>query len=79
MLVSEEELAWALDTHIDFAREILDRIRARQHGEPGPKPLPVEELINRIRRHQESEEKRAFAPVKDEKPLPEALQANRNV
>lgn len=54
MLVSEEELAWALDTHIDFARAVLDRIRARQHRMAYIMPLPVVDLVQKANRERET-------------------------
>lgn len=56
MLVSAEELAWALDTHLDFARAVLDRIRAKQHRQHYvmPLPLPVVELVRKANRDRET-------------------------
>lgn len=50
MLVSAEELAWALDTHVDYAQAVLDRIRCLQRREPYIPPLPVAELVQKINR-----------------------------
>lgn len=54
MLVSAEELAWALDTHVDYAAAVLDRIRAKQRREPYIPPIPVQELTDKINRLKES-------------------------
>lgn len=50
MIVSAEELAWALDTHIDYAEAVLNRIRARQRREPYIEPLPIAQMLARINR-----------------------------
>lgn len=53
VIISAEELAWALDTHVDYAQAVLDRIKAKQRREPNIPPLPIDELIARLNRHQE--------------------------
>lgn len=53
MLVSAEELAWALDTHVDYAQAVLNRIRARQRRETYIPPLPVDQLRAKINRQHE--------------------------
>jgi hypothetical protein len=50
MIVSAKELAEALDTHIDYAQAVLDRVRAIQRREPYIPPLPVADMLAKINR-----------------------------
>jgi hypothetical protein len=50
MIISAEELAWVLDTHIDFAEAVLHRIRSKQRREPYIPPLPIADMLARINR-----------------------------
>lgn len=62
MIISAEELAWALDTHIDYAEAVLNRIRARQRREPYIEPLPVAQMLARINRAcEQSRERQAVS------------------